>query len=544
MGGIIGDLDGDGIVTPADACGSAVLGGDPLDPAYDPANTADDCTDGDTLPYDFTPAYVTGDANYPGCVEPLTGTLTCACGGPPPGACVSDPIASPALACQGEGFQVELDAACVTDPNFDLYPTDGTVGVSGWIAFNYVDAAGVFTNCPAGSTADDVLANLNPPAGTAGFVFFGESNAANGGGCSPIDIGAFTNTTCAPIDVPICLLNGDVNTFVVAFDTDGDGVNDVSCDVYETMVTIYPTLTTAVVDDGSSCGTPSVTLVDADGNVCETETAAAACAANDETFTTDFASTATGMTMANAPGAACALPAEVTVTCAGCDPDACSITVTIDDAVCDPATDTYTITYTVNGTNGTTWSSDQGDAGAAYPSTVTATGVAAAAGGMWTINVTDDTDAMCTGTASTPIEPCSMGGTCEIIVTITNDGCTDPDNTPDDQSDDVTNYTITITSTGGSTWSGTVDGNSLMNQAYPYTISGSLTGLGTISVNVTDDADAMCTATGELIIGGCGMTNIPTLSQWGLMTLALMLMIFGALKLGSVSSLSTSLRKR
>jgi len=224
MGGIIGDLDGDGVITPLDACGSAVLGGDPLDPAFDPANTADDCADGSTLDYDFTPAFVAGDANYPGCVEPLTGTLTCVCDGPPM-ACTAAPDPGPGYACSGSDFTLPLDVAgaCTTDPSFDIFPTDGTAGVSGYIAFYYVDAAGNFVACPPGSNADDVLGNLNPPAGTPGFVFFGESNAGTGGGCNPVEIGAFNNPTCDPIDIPVCLLNGDVTQFVVAFDTDGDG---------------------------------------------------------------------------------------------------------------------------------------------------------------------------------------------------------------------------------------------------------------------------------------------------------------------------------
>jgi len=268
-GGIIGDLDGDGAITVLDACDFATLGGNPLDPAFDPADTADDCADGSTLDYDFTPAlaYLT-DANYPGCVEPATGTLTCACAVPPSG-CTSAPDPGPAFACGGSDFQVPLDVAtaCVTDPNFDVYPTDGTAGVSGYIAFYFVDAAGNFTNCPAGSTADDVLANLNPPAGTAGFAFFGESNAANGGGCSPVEIGAFTNPTCAPIDIPICLLNGDVNTFVVSFDTDGDGVSDVACDVFETTVTIYPNVETVVAADGGCDNAAAAFVTDGAGGI-------------------------------------------------------------------------------------------------------------------------------------------------------------------------------------------------------------------------------------------------------------------------------------
>ncbi len=92
----------------------------------------------------------------------------------------------------------------------------------------------------------------------------------------------------------------------------------------------------------------------------------------------------------------------------------CSISVSISSFACndsgtpeDPADDTVTFEYTVidnNGT-GTTWSSDQGDAGAAY-GTVIAVGPILADGSTWTINVTDDGDANCTASTSQVLNSC------------------------------------------------------------------------------------------------------------------------------------------
>lgn len=154
---------------------------------------------------------------------------------------------------------------------------------------------------------------------------------------------------------------------------------------------------------------------------------------------------------------------------------------------------------------------------------------------------------------------------CEISVEIINTGCTDPNNTPEDTSDDVTTYSITVIDVNGTGTTFTITGAmwydavSDMNMTatiasgtygVPLTVDDSgnplsLEGIGTITVNINDNDTVInpdCIATDALTIGGCGMTNIPTLSQWGLMSLALLLMIFGAIKLGSVNI--TSLKKR
>jgi len=113
--------------------------------------------------------------------------------------------------------------------------------------------------------------------------------------------------TCDPVVVSV---------FIIQFDRYNFGPT--TCDVIEIPITLYPQgLSTAVVDDGSTCGTPTVQLVATDGSVCETETGGF-CQNEGDTYTTDFAATTTGATFAGAP-AGCGLPADVTVTCSSCD---------------------------------------------------------------------------------------------------------------------------------------------------------------------------------------------------------------------------------
>jgi len=63
----------------------------------------------------------------------------------------------------------------------------------------------------------------------------------------------------------------------------------------------------------------------------------------------------------------------------------------------------------------------------------------------------------------------------------------------------------------------------------------SVTGAGSVTVTAIDDADATCTATLTDTLPGCAQPAVPTLGQWGLMILALLLMTFGALKIGYTS---------
>jgi len=278
----------------------------------------------------------------------------------------------------------------------------------------------------------------NPPAGTAGFVFFGESNAANGGGCSPVEIGAFVNPTCEPATIPICLLNGDVDTFVVGFDTDGDGVLDIACDVYETSVTVYPTLTVATTPS-TDCGEVTATVSAVDGNG--------------------------------------------------------------DPVDCTPTDGSATQTCTVNG-----------------DLTFDFSGAFTDPLGCSTLSAT----AACSGCGDDPVP-------CEITAAVSSIDCDDM-GTPEDGSDDTEVVTLTITSTGPWTAGDGTTGVSGDTYTFPATVTG-----GTIMMMFSVDGEADCNTTFTYIVVGCDTPAIPTLSQWGLMILALLMMTFGALKIGSIS---------
>ncbi len=297
------DVDGDGALTFADACFTAQL-----DPTAD-------CTDGATLNYDFEQDILAANPTFPGCGGPFTGTLTCSCT-----TLMCMAVAEPDMpeACAGADFQVDVNSAggCVADPFWDDEAVLGAGVVSGYIAFYYsTDGGATFEACPAGFTGADILTDPN-------VVFFGESNAAGGGACAPVDILAFTNNTCAPIDIPVCLVNGDVTNFFVAVDTDGDGTNDFTCDVVNTTATIYPNLM-AMIDseDPANCGTLTANLMAEDGvTVCATETAT--CAADGEVLSVTFTTLADGTPIDDA--ATCStLTATSATPCAGCNPAQC-----------------------------------------------------------------------------------------------------------------------------------------------------------------------------------------------------------------------------
>ena len=132
--------------------------------------------------------------------------------------------------------------------------------------------------------------------------------------------------------------------------------------------------------------------------------------------------TALMVTVTDVSGGTCTLTESVTAP-ASCSPApaVCAISVTISNFACDdggtpedPSDDMVTFDYEVEdiGGTGTTWSSDQGDAGAAYStagSNVIPVGPIPATNMAWTINVTED-DAVanpnCTATASINLRSC------------------------------------------------------------------------------------------------------------------------------------------
>jgi|GEM_PF-1647873 len=140
------------------------------------------------------------------------------------------------------------------------------------------------------------------------------------------------------------------------------------------------------------------------------------------------------------------------------------------------------------------------------------------------------------------VAPCNAA-VCEIEVVISNFVC-DAGADPDDPADDTVTFEYTVNDIGGTggTWS---SDQGDVNVAYGTTVSvGPVPADGTVWViNVNDDGDpAGCTASASQGLTACGpLTDIPTLSEWGLITLALLLMTFGSVKMavGSVALAGT-----
>lgn len=139
------------------------------------------------------------------------------------------------------------------------------------------------------------------------------------------------------------------------------------------------------------------------------------------------------------------------------------------------------------------------------------------------------------------VEECVLP-VCDIAVAITNFVC-DTGVDPADPADDTVSFDYTVTDTGGTgtTWS---SDQGDLNVAYGTTVN--VTGLvadGTMwMINITED-DAVtnpnCTATASQTLSSCSnATDIPTLSEWGLITLALMLMSYGSVVMAGAGKLA------
>lgn len=138
--------------------------------------------------------------------------------------------------------------------------------------------------------------------------------------------------------------------------------------------------------------------------------------------------------------------------------------------------------------------------------------------------VTDDDDTEVTTPVVLP---------CDIQIVIIDQQC-DNNNTPEDETDDITTYSYAVLDNGGggTTWTdGTITNGTYGQNGTVGMIT--VNPLTTATVNITDETDSTCVATVDLMNTGCATPQIPTLSQWGLICLALLLMIFGALKLSA-----------
>jgi len=114
---------------------------------------------------------------------------------------------------------------------------------------------------------------------------------------------------------------------------------------------------------------------------------------------------------------------------------------------------------------------------------------------------------------------------CSIVVEVSELLC-DNNETPQDGTDDIVTITVTVTSTGPWTAAdGTmgVDGDTY---TFPATLANN-----TVSMMFSVDGEVDCTTDFSMIVADCDVPAIPTLSQWGLIILALLMMCFGAIKM-------------
>ena len=162
--------------------------------------------------------------------------------------CSSDPHPRDAAVCSDDNSQLQLGSLCTADPDFrDYFPN----GVSGFAAFFYTANGTTLTNFPSGLKAGDIGGNTN-------IRFYDESNAANGGDCSPINLNPRTNTSCTPITIPVGIVGIDVNSV-------GTPILNIipDCPIIEATITVNPQLTSQVSGN-------NIHLISAGGTICQT----------------------------------------------------------------------------------------------------------------------------------------------------------------------------------------------------------------------------------------------------------------------------------
>ncbi len=199
----------------------------------------------------------------------------------------------------------------------------------------------------------------------------------------------------------------------------------------------------------------------------------------------------------DASNAACMGSATATApaTCSDQDPCAIDAQITLPETCnnngtdTDDSDDTYSFEVTVTG-NGTGWTDSEGNSGVSGDVVSYSFPIS---GGDVLITYTDDNDALCQVQvqAVAPMT-CSDGVACSIDQASAANIVCDDNGTAADSSDDTYTFEITVTATGGSTWTDS-EGNSGMygmTVSYgPYNIAD-----GDVTVTFTDAADALCTS--------------------------------------------------
>ena len=373
-----------------------------------------------------------------------------------------------------------------------------------------------------------------PISGGPIVVTFTDADAPAAVGCTATMM-ANPPATCSGSE---CTITPDAATNIVC--DDADTPDDPSDDTFTFDILVngnstFPGATNTFNDDQGNTGIAYGTTVSygpfqiSAGNITVT-------------FTDANEASCTAMMMATAP-ATCS-GSECTIT-----PDAAT-NIVCDDAGTpdDPSDDTFTFDILVNG-NSTfpgatnTFNDDQGNTGIAYGTTVSY-GSYPISGGNITVMFTDADEASCTGMMMATAPATCSAGPCEDAISgsvmAEEVGCS------------AAGIEVTIfDATGAVVDVVMTDANGV------YTLPGVFP-CGSYSAELTANVPACYTDSGGVsgpigfIVNGDGVPNgvtftenaeVPTLSQWGLMSLALLLMIFGALKLGTATVASFNGRK-
>lgn len=144
-------------------------------------------------------------------------------------------ITIPTSICEDEAVSFTLGAACVTDTGFDDPATPG--GVSGFGFVVYVDPiTGIIGAIPAGAVGTDVFADPN-------YIFFATNGADTGGsgGCDDLSFppGFFVGIVagCDPVALEIGVFGLDVINFNL-----GTATNPEGCDIIPFPMVVNPVL--------------------------------------------------------------------------------------------------------------------------------------------------------------------------------------------------------------------------------------------------------------------------------------------------------------
>ncbi len=251
-------------------------------------------------------------------------------------------------------------------------------------------------------------------------------------------------------------------------------------------------------------------------------------------------------------GAALGLPAGILTVdlspfCYDVDPAVCVTGATCAGAVMgctDPCADNFDSTATV----------DDGTCNP-YDMTCNADCTAGPFGGTWdpancacineetpVLGCTDATATNYDAAANCDDGSCIIPGECNFSVGVSAFVCNDG-GTMEDPSDDTADVTFVVMSNGSSwTTDVAIGGVTAGMDGMMLTEMGVAAGTN-ILVTFTSDDDSTCTFVLDYTVPDCTV-QIPTLSQWGLISLALLLMVMGSLKMGFNTVAFKTVRKK